>query len=43
MAKEFRRTVRLAIEKDNRTARLLVVVLAAGAAGPGAWLVTAGR
>ncbi|MGW4019797.1 hypothetical protein [Streptomyces sp. NPDC005009] len=43
MAKEFWRTIRLAIEKDNWTARLLVVLLAAGVAGPGAWLIMAGR
>ncbi|OSP40590.1 hypothetical protein B7767_25495, partial [Streptomyces sp. 13-12-16] len=42
-AKEFRRTVRPAIGKGDRTARLLVVALAARAAGLGARLITAGR
>jgi len=46
MGRQFWRTLRLAIEKDNWTARLVVVLLTTGAAGAtwvGASTVAAAR
>ncbi|MFD0551380.1 hypothetical protein ACFQ0X_20975 [Streptomyces rectiviolaceus] len=41
MGKEFWRTIQTAIEKDNWTARLVVILFTTGAVFLGAHLVTA--
>lgn len=41
MGREFWRTIRVAIEKDNWTARLVVVLLMAGAAALGICTIVA--
>ncbi|SDM99065.1 hypothetical protein SAMN04487981_103179 [Streptomyces sp. cf386] len=43
MGREFWRTIRVAIEKDNWTARLVVVLLAAGAAALGSCAIVTAR
>lgn len=43
MGREFWRTIRIAIEKDNWTARLVVVLLMEGAAVLGACTIVTAR
>ncbi|MGW6911865.1 hypothetical protein [Streptomyces sp. NPDC054940] len=43
MGREFWRTIRVAIEKDNWTARLVVVLLTAGAAALGTCAIVTAR
>ncbi|GGT57217.1 hypothetical protein GCM10010271_71180 [Streptomyces kurssanovii] len=43
MAREFWRTIQMAIEKDNWTARLVVALCTSGVAGLGVYMVGAAR
>jgi hypothetical protein len=43
MGREFWRTIQMAIEKDNWTARLVVVLFTTGATGFGAYMTVVAR
>ncbi|MER6617016.1 hypothetical protein [Streptomyces xantholiticus] len=43
MGSEFWRTIQMAIEEDNWTARLVVVLFATAAAAIGAYVISVGR